>query len=85
VEWVELPGTGVIFTFTVTRKALLPALAELVPYITVVVDIDDAPGVRLVSQLVGQDPDTVSIGQKVEVVWDDVRPGVTVPRFAPSS
>jgi uncharacterized OB-fold protein len=38
-----------------------------------------------VSQLVGQDPDTVSIGQKVEVVWDDVRPGVTVPRFVPSS
>ncbi|GAF48889.1 Zn-ribbon domain-containing OB-fold protein [Rhodococcus wratislaviensis] len=84
VDWVELPGTGVIFTFTVTRKPLLPALSDVVPYVTVVVDVDEAPGVRLVAQLVGQDPETVQIGQSVRVEWDDIREDLTIPRFTPA-
>jgi uncharacterized protein len=84
VEWVTLPGTGSIFTYTVTHQPLLPSLADVVPYITVVVDMDGAAGVRLVSQLVNADPSTLAIGQRVDVVWDDIREGTTVPRFAPA-
>ena len=31
-EWVELPGTGTIYSFTVVRHPLSPHLQEVVPY-----------------------------------------------------
>jgi uncharacterized OB-fold protein len=41
VEWVELPGTGAVYTFTVVRHPLAPHFAEIVPYVTAVVELDD--------------------------------------------
>jgi uncharacterized OB-fold protein len=49
-----------------------------VPYVVAVVALDDAPGVRLVSNLLDGDP---AIDLPVEVVFDDVSDTVSVPRF----
>ena len=59
-------------------------LAASVPYVIAVVALDGAPGTRLITNLVGCDPDTVHIGQQVQVVWDDIGSGVTIPRFTPA-
>lgn len=84
VEYAELPGTGSVYSFTVIHKAVIPTLADSVPYIVAVVELDGAPGARLVTNLVEVDPADVSIGMPVEVAWDDVTPDVTLPRFRPS-
>jgi uncharacterized OB-fold protein len=82
-DWVELPGTGTVFTYNVTRKALLPLLADMIPYVVAVVDLDGAPGARLVSNLLDIDPDDVRIGMRVKVAWDDIHERTTIPRFVP--
>src|ERR1700753_2592961 len=33
VEWVELPGTGTVYSYTVVRHPLHPELAAVVPYV----------------------------------------------------
>ena len=83
VVWPDLPGTGTIFTFTISRHALTPAAADCVPYVIAVIELDGAPGIRLISNIVGVDVDSVEIGQRVDVVWDDVSAEVTIPRFIP--
>jgi uncharacterized OB-fold protein len=80
-EWIDLPGTGTIYSFSITRQALIPQLADYVPYVVAVVDLDEAPGARLVSTVVDVDPDSVRIGDAVQVHWDDVHERTTVPRF----
>jgi uncharacterized OB-fold protein len=60
----------------------MPVLANGVPYVVAIVELEDA-AVRLFSNVVGIDPEEVRIGMPVEVVWDDVAPGVAVPRFRP--
>jgi uncharacterized OB-fold protein len=35
----------------------------------------------MIANIVESDPDQVSIGSHVELVWDDVDPDVTIPRF----
>ena len=35
-----------------------------------------------IGNIVDIDPEAVRIGMKVMVAWDDVRPGLTIPRFA---
>jgi uncharacterized OB-fold protein len=83
VEWVTLTGMASVYTFTVARQPLIPQLRDVVPYIVAVVELDDAPGVRLIANLVDIDVDRVEIGMPVEVVWDQVDGETAIPRFAP--
>jgi uncharacterized OB-fold protein len=80
-EWVAASGRGVVYSHAVVHRAFLPELAAHVPYTVVVVALDDAPGVRLVSNLVDAAPGEARVGLPVEVVFDDVAADTTVPRF----
>jgi uncharacterized OB-fold protein len=82
---VELGGTGTIYSFTVVRHPLAPHLAEIVPYVSGVVELDgtQGAGARMIANLVDVDPATVAIGDHVKVVFDKVSDTLAVPRFAP--
>ncbi len=82
-DWTIVSGRGRIFSFATVHKGFLPALAAHVPYVVIVVELDDAPGVRLLSNLVESVPEEAAIGLPVEVVWDEVDADLTVPRFRP--
>ena len=75
-EWQELSGRGVVYTYTVVHQQFVPA--EL-PYVVVVVELDE--GVRIVSNIIDTSPQDVSIGAAVHVVWEDMGPGLVLPRF----
>ena len=77
LEWRTASGRGRISTWTVVHKAWFPAFAGDVPYNVVQVELDEGP--RLTSNLFG--PGTPSIGQRVEVVFDDVDAELTLHRF----
>jgi uncharacterized protein len=85
VEWVAHSGNGFVYSFTVIRHAVIPTVADAVPYVVGVIELDDASHVRLVSNLVDIAPEDVKIGMRVSVVWDDVDDGVAVPRFTPNT
>jgi uncharacterized OB-fold protein len=82
LKWFEVPGTGRVHTFTVTRRAFHKALEGYVPYVLAVIELDNGDGARLISNVVEIDPNDVRIGLKVEVVWDRVGEA-TIPRFRP--
>jgi uncharacterized OB-fold protein len=80
-DWVAVSGRGTVFTHAVVHRAFLPELAAHVPYTVVVVALDDAPGVRVVSNLVDAAEGELAVGLPVEVWFDDVTAEVSVPRF----
>ena len=80
-EWAPLSGRGRVYSFTVVRQAFLPSLAAHLPYVVAILDLDGAEGVRLITNLVEVDPGAVAVGMPIEVVWDDVAPGLALPRF----
>jgi uncharacterized OB-fold protein len=84
VDWVELSGEGTVYSFITTHQALIPQLRDFVPYVVAVIELDDAPGIRLMSNLVDTETDDVRVGMPVQVVWDDVHANATIPRFRPS-
>ncbi len=84
-EWAEVPGTGSVFTFTVVRQAFIPSLADRIPYVVTAVELDGGGGARIVSNLIDIDPAEVSIGMRVEVVWEDMGPQLALPRFRPAA
>jgi uncharacterized protein len=83
-DWKTLPGTGTVYTYTVVRQAFIPSLQDKLPYAVIVVELDGAPGIRLVSNLVDADPHDVRVGLPVEVVWEDMGPELALPRFRPA-
>lgn len=82
-EWAAVSGRGTVYSHALVHRAFLPALEERVPYVVLVVALDDAPGVRLVSNLVDAPPTAARIGLAVEVVFEEMGPELVVPRFRP--
>ncbi len=85
VDWVELPGTGVVYTYTITRHAFVGAAREAVPYIVAVVSLDDAEPVRLITNIVNCPTEQVAIGMPVQAVFQPVSEQTTLPVFQPST
>ena len=86
-EWEQLPGTGTIYSFTVVRHALNPALQEVVPYVSGVIDLDgtQGAGARMIANIVDCDPESVAIGDKVRVRFDRLSNTLALPRFTPAA
>ncbi len=86
-EWVTVSGSGTVYSYIVVHQPIRPDLEDKVPYYPVLVDLDDAPGVRLPSRLIEYRPDDVNdlpLGLPVEVAFREVE-GWTVPFFRPRS
>ncbi|MCZ7534489.1 MAG: OB-fold domain-containing protein [Acidimicrobiia bacterium] len=88
-EWPALSGRGIVWSFAVSHPPLLPAYAELAPYNTVVVALDEDPSLRLVGNLIAAagapinsvDPATIEIGEPIQVVFDRVSDDIVLPRW----
>src|SRR5204863_185345 len=81
LEWVESSGKGYVYAHTISYQPAHPAFADEVPYVLAIIELDE--GWRMNSNVVNIDPEAVKIGMRVEVVWDDVTPEVTLPKFQP--
>jgi uncharacterized OB-fold protein len=82
VDWTEVSGRGVVFSFSVVHG--FPGLPDIV-LVPVVVDLPDAPGARLVSNVVDVDPASVQIGMELQVDFTPISDGWLLPVFRPAS
>ncbi|SHN17079.1 Zn-ribbon domain-containing OB-fold protein [Cryptosporangium aurantiacum] len=78
VEWVELSGQATVFSFAVVHG--FPGLPDIT-LVPVVVDLPDAPGARLVSNVIDVAPDDVYIGMPLHVTFGPISDGWKLPLF----
>lgn len=78
-EWARSSGRGRVFTWTVVARAMHPDFAADVPFAPAVIELEE--GVRLLSTVVDCPPDALRIDMPVEVIFEDVTPKVSLPRF----
>lgn len=78
IDWVELSGEAEIYSFAVVHG--FPGYPDLI-LVPAVVELPDAPGTRLVTNIVGVDPETVSIGMRVRVDFTPISDGWLLPVF----
>lgn len=79
LEWRQVSGSGRLYSWTVIRHQVHPAFS--VPYCVVLVELDDAPSVRLPGYLPGEHE--LSAGQPMTVRFDRLGAGVGLPQFIP--
>jgi uncharacterized protein len=78
VDWVELSGAATVYSFAVVHG--FPGLPDLT-LVPAVVDLPDAPGARLVSNIVDVAPAEVTIGMPVRVDFSPIADGWLLPVF----
>ncbi|TMA79037.1 MAG: Zn-ribbon domain-containing OB-fold protein [Deltaproteobacteria bacterium] len=77
--WQEVSGRGEIFSYYVMHQIYHPGFAAEVPYAVVVVKLEEGP--KLTSNVVDCPLDEIAIGMPVEVVFEELSPEVTLPKF----
>jgi uncharacterized protein len=80
-EWAEVPGTGTVYSFTIVTHAVHPDLVDRLPFNVALVELPEAPGVRLVTNVVDAAPEDMAVGMRVRLHWDDLSTGASLPRF----
>lgn len=79
-DWIRLPGTGALYTFTVVHHVVEPGLIGIQPYNVAVVTLDDTDGLHMISNVVGVRNDELEIGMRLRLVWDK-QGEFDLPRF----
>jgi uncharacterized OB-fold protein len=83
VKWVEASGRGRLHTFVVNQRGPRGFPAEG-PFVVGIVELEE--GVRMMSNIVGVDPDPKNLRceMPVEVVFEDITDDITLPKFKPA-
>ena len=79
IEWREASGRGEIYSFTVVRRAPDPIFEARVPYVVVVIELDE--GARMLSTVAVADVDAVRVGLRVRVQFERLSDEITLPTF----
>jgi uncharacterized OB-fold protein len=81
LEWVKASGQGTILTFTIVRRPVSEAYAADVPYVVALIKLDEGP--TMMSNVVQCDPETLQIGDPVQVLFENWSEDVSIPQFRP--
>lgn len=86
-EWAKVSGKGKVATFTVISHLEPRAVpmatwpADGYPIMVVIVELPDAGGVHVVSNMINCNPEDIKVGMNVQVVFEDVTEEMTLPKF----
>ena len=81
VEWVDASGRGRVYSFTVIRQNYQRPFRDQLPYVVALVDLDEGP--RVMTNVVGCDPDDVYIGMAVQARFEPVSEVAGIALFEP--
>ena len=79
LTWERSAGTGTIYSWTTVWRPQVPAFH--VPYVAIIVDVDE--GWQVLSNLIGCAVDDVEVGMRVEVEFHPISGGFDLPYFRP--
>ena len=82
VEEKPVPGTGIVYSYTVNHQPWAPGMQ--VPFALAVVDVDGAPGVRITAEVVTTAPESVAIGQTMRATFLNID-DVWFPQWEPAA
>jgi uncharacterized OB-fold protein len=78
-EWVPLSGKGTIYSYGIYYQLWHPGFTEDLPYNVALIQLAEGP--QIISQVVGCKNEELDCGVAVEVVFEEVTPEITLPKF----
>jgi len=88
--WTGVSGDARMVSWTVLHPPVLTAWQDKLPFVILLVELDDAPGVRMIGQLVNDagellqtdgGPEGIDFGARVSLRWRVDEAGQTLPAW----
>lgn len=74
-------GRARVHTFTINQHPWVPGFDP--PYVVAIVELEEQPGLRLTTNIVGCGPEQVAIDMPVRVTFEAREDGIFIPLFMP--
>lgn len=79
---MEASGRGEVASWTVIRQNYSRPFRDWIPYVVALVDLEEGP--RLMTNIVGCEPDEVTMGMKVVARFEEVSEDAGIALFEPA-
>ena len=81
LEFEPVRGGGAIHAYTIMYHAGDRRFAAAIPYASIIVELDEAPGALLAGNLLEAPYTEAKVGRRVEVVFEPLNDEITLPQF----
>ena len=81
LKFEPVRGVGSIYAYTIMYHSGDKRFAPAVPYASIIVELDDAPGALMAGNLLGAPYTEAKVGRRVEVVFEKLNDDITLPQF----
>jgi uncharacterized OB-fold protein len=78
-DWKPVSGRGKVYSYVVFHRAYHPGFADDLPYAVACIELEEGP--RLLSNIVGMQPEQIRCDMPVEVVFEQITSDITLPKF----
>lgn len=84
--WRPVDGPARLYTWVRVHQAFEPSHRKAVPFVVGLVELEDAPGVRLVTSFPAADQPDVTVGMALTLIFEEpLGGGPILPVFVPQS
>jgi uncharacterized OB-fold protein len=81
LKFEPVRGVGTIYAYTIMYHTGDKRFASAVPYASIIVELDDAPGALLAGNLLEAPYAEAKVGRRVEVIFEKLNDDITLPQF----
>jgi uncharacterized OB-fold protein len=81
LRFEPVSGKGAIYAYTIMYHAGDRRFAAAIPYASVIVELDDAPGALMAANLLEAPYTAAKVGRRVEVMFERLNDDITLPQF----
>ncbi len=79
----EVSGRGTLYTFIIAHQAFDAAFLDELPYVVALVELEEQPGLRLLTNILEAPHEDLKIGMPLEVTFER-RGEWSLPKFRPA-
>lgn len=80
----EVSGCGTLYSYTVTVQPFHPYWIDKIPYVLATVELVEQADLKMPTNIIECREDQLKVGMAMEVVFEEVAPGLTLPLFRPA-
>lgn len=81
LKFEPVKGEGTIYAYTIMYHTGDKRFASAVPYASIIVELDEAPGAFMAGNLLDADYTEAKVGRRVTVVFEKLDDDITLPQF----
>ena len=82
LDATEVSGRGTLYAHVVPDRTFHEGFVAHLPYVVALVELDEQPHLRMITNIVDVEPDQLIDGMRLEVTYER-RGAVTLPQFRP--